>query len=232
MPATLTRRRKSQQVALPYHVYVVKGDEAAAAFKPGSVLLDIRENGTGSFHRGLSQYRDQLVARLRDLATKLETTIRPNKSLWELVKRHGGRIVPFRRLPKDAQLAMIQYMAYDGEAWNVYKNTLDEEARKCFVTKYGDQRFGYVTIPTQELTAFVFDCMKLSPEGADYDTFDAYHRWYAGQDSDTDHGNSVWPVILCDIPNEGLEDGWHRFHSYVRKGLKEIPCLYYPPGTE
>jgi hypothetical protein len=36
----------------------------------------------------------------------------------------------------------------------------------------------------------------------------------------------VWPVIL----GEGvIDDGWHRFHSYVRRGLTYVPTLRMVP---
>jgi len=55
-----------------------------------------------------------------------------------------------------------------------------------------------------------------------YKTFDEYHKWYG---DDTDHGDSVLPVIIDFDDEELIIDGWHRFHSYVRKGLDNVPVL-------
>jgi hypothetical protein len=55
-----------------------------------------------------------------------------------------------------------------------------------------------------------------------YKTFDEYHKWYG---DDTDHGDSVLPIIIDFGDEELIIDGWHRFHSYVKKGLDKIPVL-------
>jgi len=57
----------------------------------------------------------------------------------------------------------------------------------------------------------------------DFNTFDEYHKWYG--DEQTDHGDSVLPIIIDYDDEELIIDGWHRFHSYVRKGLNKIPVL-------
>jgi hypothetical protein len=57
----------------------------------------------------------------------------------------------------------------------------------------------------------------------DFNTFDEYHKWYG--DEQTNHGDSVLPIIIDYDDEELIIDGWHRFHSYVRKGLNKIPVL-------
>ena len=57
----------------------------------------------------------------------------------------------------------------------------------------------------------------------EWDSFEDYHKWYG--DEETDHGDSVLPVIIDFDDEELIVDGWHRFHSYVRKGLTKIPVL-------
>lgn len=56
-----------------------------------------------------------------------------------------------------------------------------------------------------------------------FQTFDEYHKWYG--DIDTDHGDSVLPVVIDFNDEEFIIDGWHRFHSYVRKGLDMVPLV-------
>ena len=57
----------------------------------------------------------------------------------------------------------------------------------------------------------------------DWDNFEDYHKWYG--DKKTDHGDSILPIIIDFDDEEFIIDGWHRFHSYVRKGLNKIPVL-------
>ena len=39
--------------------------------------------------------------------------------ICELIRNHGGVVVPFSQLPTAAQLAMSYYMAVNGEAWEL-----------------------------------------------------------------------------------------------------------------
>lgn len=56
-----------------------------------------------------------------------------------------------------------------------------------------------------------------------WENFEDYHKWYG--DEQTYHGDSVLPIIIDFDDEEMIIDGWHRFHSYVRKGLRQIPVL-------
>jgi len=67
-------------------------------------------------------------------------------------------------------------------------------------------------------------CMQFPFDAGDFSTFEAYHQWYIEGEDVPDHGNSVYPVIQGG-DNEWLDDGWHRFHSYVKKGFQRIPVL-------
>lgn len=70
-------------------------------------------------------------------------------------------------------------------------------------------------------------CMENS-EGLDYykGDFEAHHREYVGDGSDIPyHGDSVYPLISSCDPYEWIIDGWHRFHSYVKYGIQDIPIL-------
>ena len=60
-------------------------------------------------------------------------------------------------------------------------------------------------------------------ERLEWDSFENYHKWYG--DEQTDHGDSVLPIIIDFDDEELIIDGWHRFHSYVRKGLNKVPVL-------
>lgn len=58
--------------------------------------------------------------------------------------------------------------------------------------------------------------------------FDAYHKWYMEHGSVPMH-KERWPIVLQHPDLESslgpIEDGWHRFHSYVAQGDKTIPVL-------
>lgn len=68
----------------------------------------------------------------------------------------------------------------------------------------------------------------------EYKDFDAYHKDYISHVIVPEHppGNR-WPSIIgCSGPpitgsawEEFIEDGWHRFHSYVRDGAKKVPVI-------
>jgi len=184
--------------------------------------------------------------------------------ILELIRDHGGAVMPFSQLPTAAQLSMSHYMAVNGEAWELpaeveeaYFNcsqqwqarsleaigrgesTLDEHdaiyrpAKQAFITalpffikKYGERKFGLVTVPT---VALIAAHLQLHRDDDDFPgDFDAYHKWFMDHCGTEDHGVSVWPVILDSTGDALLQDGWHRFHSYVERKLEQIPCLYCP----
>ena len=84
-----------------------------------------------------------------------------------------------------------------------------------------------VVLPTQSL----IERIMTDKDTADYfKTWEAYHQWYLADDFVPDHGTSRWPVIegLGGAAATGggtLDDGWHRFHSYVRAGDTTVPVL-------
>lgn len=58
----------------------------------------------------------------------------------------------------------------------------------------------------------------------------AYHNWYLSRFGVPDHGTSRWPIIESDAAElragqAYIDDGWHRFHSYVKAGDTHIPVL-------
>jgi hypothetical protein len=95
-----------------------------------------------------------------------------------------------------------------------------------FVKKYGERTFGLVTVPT---AALIVAHLQFHRDDDDFPgDFNGYHEWFLDHCGTEDHGDSVWPVILDSTGDALLQDGWHRFHSYVERKLEHIPCLYYP----
>ena len=170
---------------------------------------------------------------------------RVNRIAARLIRQNGGRIMLYRDLPVEARHAIAFYMAIDGAAWDCPER-LDEtwlddgglvlrfkRTNRFFVNRYGDQRFGYVEVPAQRLTEAVWKYQQQFPGDHRFSGFDEYHRWYISDgDGARWNGKSVWPVILNDYENDTgtglLQDGWHRFHAYVARGVKTIPCVWYP----
>lgn len=152
-----------------------------------------------------------------------------NPFVKKLIEKFGGKVYTFKDLPKPAQKSIFWYMAADGEAWPCSYDDSPLEALPEAIKTYGHTAFGLVNVPMKELKDTVAENFK-----ADSDTkvmgwadFDAYHKWYMGDSQVEDHGKSVWPVILNCFDDELFQDGWHRFHTYVDRGVKKVPCLYY-----
>ncbi len=144
------------------------------------------------------------------------------------------RIRPFRELPIPYQLAMTYYMAIDGEAWNLTcdytEARLDKEVlRRELINvrkRYGDTLFGTALISTKRLVQAVFQDEYL---GQAYPDWKAYQAGFTRNCSIPRHPRTQrWPVILSSFEDETLQDGWHRFNSYVRDGHKRIPAIFYP----
>lgn len=155
----------------------------------------------------------------------------------EIVKM--GKVVKFRDLGELAQLAMIQYMAVDGEAWPLGKHMSRVKSRfdrdrawkraikldlEEFVKNFGDEEFGYAEIPMEKCKEWIMMCDEIK---GDHKDFEEYHKWYG----EVERHRRVRPCILnCeeDFFTWGLfQDGWHRFHRYVEMGLDKVPVLYY-----
>ncbi|MES5838038.1 hypothetical protein [Bacillus cereus group sp. MG11] len=67
-------------------------------------------------------------------------------------------------------------------------------------------------------------CMQFPFDAGDFLTFEEYHEWYIKGGDIPYYGESMYPVIQGG-DGEWLDDGWHRFHSYIlyKKGF--IPVL-------
>jgi len=128
-------------------------------------------------------------------------------------------------------------MAVDGEAWELpkkYAHTVSFKTIKrdftsmlpFFVKEHGSEMFGYVEIPIEDLIEAVMHDEEI---GEQFQTFEDYHDWYLSQGHMPRHGpRGRWPVILSSFDEETLQDGWHRFHHYIRQGARMIPAVYYP----
>ena len=181
-----------------------------------------------------------------------------NKNLnRKLAEKHGAKILPFNKLPKEARYAIIHYMVIDGEAWEVSDELMEsfekgwkikgkdryDKARelhkkalmlpssmKFYSDKYGHIKFGYGHIPTKELIEAIWKRdYGVKDWGEDRGTFEEYKEWYFGGGSEASNHPRThrWPSILGSSDDCVLEDGWNRFHSYVDSKCRTIPCVFY-----
>lgn len=143
----------------------------------------------------------------------------------------NGKQICFRDLPLSHQLAVVHWMAVDGEAWDVlfedFPGELKEQLQASmplYVAQYGDQQWGVVDVPAEAIKAAIMQ----DPEIADdHSTWESYHQWYLEASDVEDHGRSNrWPVILSSDNEETIMDGWHRLHSYMRAGDATVPALF------
>ncbi len=126
-----------------------------------------------------------------------------------LIRKHGGRLVLFRNLPLEAQLALTQYMAIDGEALALapgldkpikkyfeifYTGSLTAEATKkwsttlasfipFYVTNYGDFEVGYIdALPIAALINYCTqDQLIRDVYGGGLSGWQQYHAWFVGR---------------------------------------------------
>lgn len=121
-------------------------------------------------------------------------------NLWH--EQFNGLVIPFRRLPVHIKKAIYVYYTFE----------LEHVIRS-------DDVFGYIEVPIEVLTNAI-GC----PQELGYANFDEYHKWYI-EGGDIPQHESLWPIILSGDA-EIILDGWHRFHSYVDKGIQVVPCVY------
>lgn len=132
-----------------------------------------------------------------------------------LIHQYGGRAMKFRELPETAQKAIIARA----------REHLDPSERVPRINP--NRKFGYVEIPMNALKQAIFKNILENEPDTPFKSFDDYHRWYISH-GDTPNHTEIWPIELeTRYPELGLiEDGSHRFHSYVQRGLSIVPAIY------
>lgn len=167
------------------------------------------------------------MAKIDDLYQKALLVTKGNPRVESMIRRHGGKMMAFAKLPLEGQLAMAHYMAIDGEAWeipgdwnnrDIYPRNLSKML-PYFRREHGNEKFGYVVIPMSDLVASI----EQDP-GVEGD----FKNWYTKGTIGVQHSSSkVWPIILEREGPETIQDGSHRFARYYDLGIKNIPALYY-----
>lgn len=138
------------------------------------------------------------------------------------------RTVSFQELPFEYKKSLIIYF-YEGDVvdWSINlpidEVSKDDNLIKILINDYisiarnKNKSFAYGLVPIQVLTKEISKRMG-------FKSFQEYHDWYG---DDTDHGDSILPIIMSFDNEELIEDGWHRFHSYYRKGFQQIPVVMF-----
>lgn len=160
-----------------------------------------------------------------------------NKFLLQMAK--GNKVTKFKDLPKPYQYAIIHYMAFDGEAWDLPEG-YDEEANAESRDWFEDQKFNRAYIKknvkywADKYCDATFGMLPLSKG----DTLKALKELHSealnnmdeldGDNlADPKYYNEKWPVILSSFDDEFIEDGWHRLSVYLRSTMRKIPAIYY-----
>jgi hypothetical protein len=134
--------------------------------------------------------------------TSFEPTGEESYDAHGLYAKYGQPLCTFSNLPPLAQKSVSIYMEDCG---------VDFTAPKYL--------YGYAIVPMQVMKDSI---MRFGDLADDHDDFDSYHEWYRNG-PDMENHQQVYPIILG---HEIIQDGWHRFHDYVRKGLTEVPTVW------
>jgi len=155
------------------------------------------------------------------------------KILRESIKYKELTLSTFNNLPYEYKRGLMTYMVSgepveweeDVPADPSLVNWFNEDEVNYIINQYanvyGNKKFLYGIMDVND----IIEGIRNDYEELDFDNFNEYHKWYR-EESKEDYGDSVFPIILS--PNNGfefIEDGWHRFHSYVDKGIKNIPVI-------
>ena len=172
----------------------------------------------------------------------------------EFVEQHEGStpIRQFRDLPTNHQMAVIWYMYCDGNAWvppyddaigfqSDWKKQERDTKREIrthlqkWINQYGDTEWGMAEIPTLALVDYVWRCLITHGTwNEEFDSWKEYHEWYyqdalrksGKRHNMKDRWPCIWSLDLGYGVTDPIEDGWHRFHAYVRANHSTVPVIY------
>ena len=172
---------------------------------------------------------------------------RINRTAAGLVRQHEGRVLPYRDLPIQVRHAIAHYMAIDREIWD-YPPRLDEPqttnvswlmrfklSQRFFIRRYGNLRFGYVEVPTEQLLKADHQYQRRqrhNPLFKDSPPFEEIHQRYLDVREAFEFVKFTWPVILNGFEDDDdwglLCHGWDLLHQYVARSFQAVPCVWYP----
>lgn len=118
-------------------------------------------------------------------------------------------MLTFDELTNECKLALLEYFYMSCES-------VDDVKEKCKSSLFVFEKISIVEAK-KRCMSFPFDC-------GEFTTFDEYHNWYVRGGDIPNYKNSMYPVIQGGC-GEWLDDGWHRFHSYIVHKKEYIPVL-------
>lgn len=137
-------------------------------------------------------------------------------------------IAASRTPPQVTDTGWVSYDDLPVEAQKAIQNWTDVHTPEYLAMHARLSLWQMVLIDTETLIERV---MATGDHADDFDgDWETYHGWYMDRGSVPDHGDSRWPVLEASVEARNadfgyLDDGWHRFHSYVAAGDTHIPVL-------
>lgn len=144
------------------------------------------------------------------------------------------KVASFIELPREFQLSLIIYDIEKDPLDGVFKNNewvgdkkqerkVIEAFQERIKKKHYPEKYRYGYVPTQ----LIID--KLVEEDPEQRSWDEWYDFYASRRTIPNHGESILALLVQDDDetDDFLEDGWHRFHSYVQKGIQKVPIVFF-----
>ena len=148
-----------------------------------------------------------------------------------LIDTHGGRWMPFDKLPDESMSAAIVLQFGTGTRWSELAPEDIISERENMLKIYGKKEFGLASVPTALIKRYVLEFQDKLPSDfrpSVFKDFEAYGRWYASAGNRIPKHRVQWPCILSEFDDELFEDGWHRLHAYVKQRRPMVPVLLFP----
>jgi hypothetical protein len=127
-----------------------------------------------------------------------------------------------------------------------YIKELSKEFKKALpiiVEEHSEEKFGLLNVPMKDFIKILWgkhkklrgkhkklNCEDIPEIEEGQKDFKTYHKWYMTERKGEfiNHTSNKFPSILDGTwTDELIQDGWHRFHVYVEKGLKKMPLVYF-----
>ena len=107
--------------------------------------------------------------------------------------------------------------ADDPESVKRNRKTVLESSLAFYDKKYGKTQWGIATVPVRHIMDELHDATN---------GFGKYHEVYCKNNSLENHPKrNRWPLVIH--PDTGaIEDGYHRFHSYINQKAKTVRCVW------
>lgn len=146
----------------------------------------------------------------------------------------------FSEMPRNYQIGVVirAYEVNEDVEWSTTLGNIDwindtevvNQIISDYSNHYPNKRFAYGLVPTNILIDKV--CASEDSAIHDYDGgWYEYHQAYSSTNN-AKHTSFEIPILVDDSDSEFIEDGWHRFHWYIKSGLKEIPIVSYDPDIK